>query len=93
MTTNSLADLDALIQELATIRERGLGYDNCESNLDVRCVAAPVRDASGGVVAGMSISVPVHRADRLSTELARSVGDAAKALSKRLGYRVKRTDR
>lgn len=87
MTPNSLANLDALLAELAQIRDRGLALDDCESNVDVRCVAAPVRDASGQVVAGLSISVPAHRADRLSDELAGYVADGARALSERLGYR------
>lgn len=87
MTPNSLASLDALLAELAQIRERGLALDNCESNADVRCVAAPVRDSSHHVVAGLSISVPAHRADRLSDELAGHVADSARALSARLGHR------
>jgi len=87
MTPNSLESLDALLTELAQIRERGLAVDNCESNVDVRCVAAPVRDASGHVVAGLSISAPAHRTERLSDELAGYVADGATALSARLGYR------
>lgn len=87
MTPNSLADLDALLAELVQIRENGLALDNCESNVDVRCVAAPVRDSSRHVVAGLSISVPAHRADRISGDLASYVADGAKALSERLGHR------
>lgn len=89
MTPNSLASLDALLGELAQIRDRGLAFDDCESNVDVRCVAAPVRDAGGHVVAGLSISVPAHRADRLTDELARHAADGAAALSARLGYRMR----
>lgn len=87
MTPNTIADLDELLAALAWVRQRGLAFDDCESNVDVRCVAAPVRDASGEVVAGLSISVPVHRSDRLHGELAEYAADAARSLSVRLGYR------
>jgi len=88
MTPNSLDGPDALLAELAEVREKGLAFDNCESNVDVRCVAAPVRDSAGRVVAGLSISVPAHRADRLSGEFAACAREGAAALSARLGYRL-----
>lgn len=87
MTPNSVASLSALLGELKEIRERGLAFDDCESNIDVRCVAAPVHDATGQVVAGMSISVPAHRADQRLDELAGYVSDGARSLSARLGYK------
>lgn len=87
MTPHTITGLDALFAELARIRQCGLAYDDCESNLDVRCVAAAVRDATGEVVAGLSISVPVHRSDQLETALRQCAVDAARALSARLGHR------
>lgn len=86
MTPHSVPDLGELLAELAKVRERQLAFDNCESNVDVRCVAAPVRDANGRVIAGISMSVPVHRADRLEEELAGYITEGARSLSARLGY-------
>lgn len=88
MTPNTIASVEDLLAELAAVRVRGLAFDNCESNVDVQCVAAPVRDAGGGVVAGLSISVPVHRAERLTGEIADCAREAAQTLSTRLGYRA-----
>jgi IclR family transcriptional regulator, KDG regulon repressor len=87
MTPNTIPSLAELLASLALIRQQGLAFDDCESNIDVRCVAAPVRDATGSVVAGLSISVPVHRSDQLHGELAECAVDAARSLSTRLGYR------
>jgi IclR family KDG regulon transcriptional repressor len=87
MTPNSLASLDALLSELPQVRDRGLAFDDCESNPDVRCVAAPVRGAAGEVAAALSISVPVHRSDRLATDFAALAAEGAHRLSERLGYR------
>lgn len=60
-TPESLATVKQLEAELALTRERGTGRDRCESNAEVRCVAAPVRGAGGAVIAAVSISVPVSR--------------------------------
>lgn len=87
MTHNSLPSLEALLEELPRIRERGIALDDCESNLDVRCVAAPVHDLDGEVVAGISVSVPAHRAERIEANFAAYAREGAERLSASLGYR------
>ncbi|HKX17265.1 MAG TPA: IclR family transcriptional regulator [bacterium] len=87
MTPNSLTSLERLRRELGAIRQRGLAFDDCESNLDVRCVAAPVYDRDGTMVAAMSASVPVSRMGaRCQQTLARLIREGAQALSTRLGF-------
>ncbi|WP_017240793.1 IclR family transcriptional regulator [Streptomyces sp. SS] len=87
MTPRSLTDPEALRAALAEIRILGVALEQQESNPDVSCVAAPVRDRSG-VVAALSISVPVHRwtEDRENELTALAVKGAAE-LSARLGHR------
>ena len=88
MTPNSITSVAALKKHLATVRDAGVAYERCESNDAVACVAAPVRDHEGEVVAAMSISVPVLRWDEERAEqLTRVVRDGAAALSTRLGHR------
>ena len=88
MTPASLTDPEALRTELAGIRERGIAVEHRESNPDVSCVAAPVRDSAGRVVAAMSISVPMIRwSDEREAELAQLAVKGASALSVRLGHR------
>lgn len=88
MTRNSLRSVDALRAELARTRARGIAWDNCESNPDVRCVAAPIYDHRGRMVAAMSISFPVVRdTPERFLELSRLVREGAQELSQRLGYR------
>lgn len=90
MTPASIDTTDALHETLQQIRSDGVAWDACESNPDVCCVAAPIRNATGSVAAGMSVSVPVHRwnpaaaahlralvvagADRVSADLGHRVG-------------------
>ncbi len=59
-----------------------------ESNPDVRCVAAPVRDRTGQVVAALSISVPMIRwSEERRAELEQLAAKGAAELSERLGHR------
>jgi IclR family transcriptional regulator, KDG regulon repressor len=90
MTPNSFTSLARLRRELAAIRLRELAFDDCESNLDVRCVAAPVYDRDGTMVAAMSASVPVSRMGaRRQQTLARLIREGAQALSARLGFNLR----
>jgi DNA-binding IclR family transcriptional regulator len=92
MTPNSIPTLEALRETLVEVRRRGYAIDDCESNRDVRCVAAPVYDHSGAMAAAMSISVPVSRtADDWPGGLADLVREGAADLSRRLGQE-RRTD-
>jgi DNA-binding IclR family transcriptional regulator len=91
MTPNSLTDPAQLMTELAGIRTRGIAFEHRESNPDVSCVAAPVRDGAGRVVAALSISVPMIRwSDEREEELAQLAAKGAGALSARLGHRSQR---
>ena len=87
MTDRSITSRDALHKQVKEIRSLRLAFDDCESNESVACVAAPVRDRSGAMVAAMSISVPTVR---WTTEVAQQwaviVTEGADQLSKLLGY-------
>ena len=88
MTPNSISTVAKLRAHLATVRAEGVAYDECESNDSVRCVAAPVRDHTGRIVAAMSISVQAlpwtEERGAAWTDLVRG---GAQALSERLGHR------
>ncbi|MFJ8824711.1 IclR family transcriptional regulator [Streptomyces sp. NPDC102467] len=88
MTENSITDPAALHAHLADIRQRGIAVESRESNSDVSCVAAPVRDRTNRVVAALSISVPMIRwSDAREDELAQLAVKGAADLSERLGHR------
>ncbi|MFI6605806.1 IclR family transcriptional regulator [Streptomyces sp. NPDC050507] len=87
MTPDSITDEAALRAALASVRERGIAVEHRESNPDVSCVAAPVRDRSGRVVAALSVSVPMIRwTEEREAELAALAAEGAEALSGRLGH-------
>ncbi len=86
-TDNTIINPEHLSRELALIRENGLSFDNEEYEVGLRCVAAPVLDHRGRVVAAISISGP---AQRHTTEAMNRFGayvkEAARGVSRNLGY-------
>lgn len=86
MTPNSITSFARLREQLEKIRERGLASDDCESNDAIRCVAAPIYDHGGTMVAAMSISVPTLRwTPERDIEWSELVRKGAAVLSQRLG--------
>ena len=87
MTPNSITRLAKLRDDLAQVRDRGYALDDCESNRDVRCVAASVCEPGGTPVAALSISVPTSRTgEDWPGDLADLVREGARDLSRRLGH-------
>jgi len=86
-TPNTITDPKALRRDLETIRARGYAIDDEESEIGMRCVAAPIRAHSGAVIASLSIAGPTHRVSRkILLSYARDVIGAADSISQRLGY-------
>lgn len=84
-TPNTLTTLGRLAAELETIRREHLAYDREEAERGVACIGAPVRDAEGKLVAGLSISAP---ADRHKPGWADALKKAAAQTGATLGYQV-----
>lgn len=75
-------------QELEKVRARGYAVDDEENNLGVRCVAAPVFDSEGNIAASVGVSGTTSQIDRHSLpHVAELVRDAARNISRQLGYR------
>jgi DNA-binding IclR family transcriptional regulator len=81
---NSITELNKLERELSLVRSRGYARDNEELELGVRCMAAGIRDDSGELIAGLSISAP---AERLKDEWLEELMQTAEKISALLGYR------
>lgn len=83
-TSHSLTSLLALEKELDQIRRHDLAYDNEEAELGLRCIASPIRNEEGTIVAGLSISAP---SDRHKAAWAVQIKETAEEISRALGYR------
>lgn len=85
-TEHTLTTRAALEAELERIRSDGFAYDNEECELGVRCLACPIRDHTGRIAAGLSVTGPVTRMTdaRLRTMRA-DLREAARQISEALG--------
>jgi len=61
-TPNTITTADQLIVELRWVRAKGFAVDNEEHAVGLRCVAAPVRDHTGAIIAAASVALPITRA-------------------------------
>ena len=87
MTPRSVTDPAVLRTELARIRARGWSEAVEEREIGVASIAAPIRDASGRVVAAISIGGPAARMGaQQRRRLAEVVVEAGEAASRRLGW-------
>jgi DNA-binding IclR family transcriptional regulator len=60
-TRNTITDAEQMIAELHRVHEHGYAFDRGETSLLATCVAAPILDARGVALAGLSISGPTSR--------------------------------
>jgi len=86
-TPHTVTEPAALRSELDRVCRRGWAEAVNERELGVASVAAPIRDASGAVIAAISIGAPVIRlAAARRRELGALVVEAGEAVSRRLGW-------
>ena len=87
-TDHTITDKKTMLAEIGRVREQGYAIDEQERAIGVRCIAAPVHDHNGSIVAAISISgatqfIPSKQIKPLS----RFVISSAAQISDELGYR------
>ncbi len=86
-TNKTITKAEALKEDLAAIRKRGYAIDDCEHEIWVRCVAAPIRNASGAVFAALSVTGAADRmTDKKLSDLAPLVVQTADTISRQIGF-------
>jgi len=80
-TAKSVTEIPQLLREIAEIRRSGVAYDDGEFNLEVRCVAVPVKDFTGQIIGALGISGPIWR---LSNHALQSRAKIVQAAANRL---------
>jgi IclR family KDG regulon transcriptional repressor len=86
-TRNTIGDAKTLRNALDLVGANGYAEDDEEHEEGIRCIAAPVHDHQGRVVAGLSVSWPVFRFDENSkADYIAAVRQSALTVSKRLGF-------
>ena len=86
-TPKSIKTEEDMRKELIAIKERGWAMDDEEHEMNIKCIAAPVKDYTGKTVAAISASWPIFRFNEEHKEdLAAKVTNVTKELSGILGY-------
>jgi len=86
-TERSIWAADALHAEVDQVREQGWARDNEEYNPGVGCIAAPVRDHEGQVIAALNVSGPAERVEDKLDGIIALVTAHATEISEKMGYR------
>jgi DNA-binding IclR family transcriptional regulator len=87
-TEHSLTRLSTLNQALKSVHQNGVAFDNEEAELGLRCVAAPVRDDQGALVAAVSVSSPSDRFSEHEGVWVPALKACADEVSRALGARL-----
>jgi IclR family transcriptional regulator, acetate operon repressor len=88
-TKRAIRSITELVKECQRTLKRGYAIDNEEFHKGVRCIAAPIRDGSGQIVAAIGISAPVDRLSESRCEkVAQEVKRAAAEIGAKLGSAV-----
>ena len=60
-TPHSITDPSKLWRSVKNALKQGYAVDDQEAELGVGCIGVPIRDGSGRVIAGISVSAPIER--------------------------------
>lgn len=85
-TPTTVRSKEALSRQLSEFRNLGYAIDNGEIEEDLWCVAVPIFDADGRVIAAMSASGPKVRMLPKRETIVKTMLEASRALSRRCGY-------
>lgn len=86
-TETTITDPVRLRVALAAIREAGYALDEGEHQPGLRCIGAPIRDRSGAVIGGISLTGPAFRIPLTEVDaLAKLVVHHANGISAALGH-------
>jgi IclR family transcriptional regulator, KDG regulon repressor len=83
-TPKTITQKKHLLEHLASVRERAVAFDMEENLTGVVCVASPIFDQAGRVIAGVSISGPTSRMEPKLTQVQEEIRNSAITLSRLL---------
>ncbi|HEY6093373.1 MAG TPA: IclR family transcriptional regulator [Gallionellaceae bacterium] len=83
-TPHTCTTQTSLLKAVHEASAKGFAFDNEEAELGVGCIGALIRNRTGEVVAGLSVSAPI---ERRKNAWAAKLQHAAQQISERLGYR------
>jgi len=88
-TKNTIINKTKFEKEISEVRKQGFAIDNKEYEDDIQCIAAPIRDYLGKVIAALSISGPSYRFNvEKQTQMKLDIIRCGQEISIRLGNKI-----
>jgi DNA-binding IclR family transcriptional regulator len=84
-TNSTITEVEKLVEEIISVREKGIAFDNMEHEESIRCISAPIWDRAGRIIAAISISVPVMF---LTEERIPFIVEELKKTSRQISYQM-----
>jgi len=89
-TEHTITEKKELEKELEQVKKQGFALDREENEKEIYCIAAPIRDYKGEVIAALSISSPSYRVNtKQQKDLKKFLLQISMKISIRLGYKEK----
>jgi DNA-binding IclR family transcriptional regulator len=87
VTSRTITERDALVEEIERARQNGIAFDDGEYDPDARCLAAPVFDFRGQLIAAIGITSPIWRLNlQRVASVEKNLKEAARDLSRQFGF-------
>jgi DNA-binding IclR family transcriptional regulator len=87
-TEYTLTDVHEIKKQLVSVRETGYAVDDEEIELGLKCIAAPIFNHKGNVIASISCAAPKMRLDEeMLPKVIAGIKRAASEISRSLGYK------
>ncbi|MCX5803734.1 MAG: IclR family transcriptional regulator [Proteobacteria bacterium] len=86
LTDNTITNEKSLKAQLARVRKQGYAIDNEEIEIGLKCIAAPITDSKGNIIAAISVAGPKDRLKEEATIIP-LVMDTAAGISRALKER------
>ncbi|SFJ17546.1 IclR family transcriptional regulator [Thermoflavimicrobium dichotomicum] len=86
ITEHTITDRNELEKQLRLFKDQGYAIDNEENEEGLYCIAAPVFDATGDVVAAVSVAGPKDRMKKRHEFIVFHVLNTTRTISRNMGY-------
>ena len=88
-TQKTVTDATKLKQDLAVVRQEGIGTDDEEREIGVKCIASPIKNDIGSIIAALSVSGPSARlSSKRIREMKPLIRSCALEISRAMGYQA-----
>ncbi|MFK7691872.1 IclR family transcriptional regulator [Paenibacillus sp. HJGM_3] len=92
-TPKSIRTPEQFLEDIKFVREHGFSLEDEEFEEGIRCIGAPIRDSSGGIVASMSITALSKDLPAVKfMKVGEQVKTAAMHISRELGYHTPQSE-